>query len=87
MGIVALRAFGDRYGLMFAFPFLQPFLHVLMAGKTEGLLLVYNHPFDIATVAIVACEAFSLGKGSVIRAGYLCLNKVSMTLSAHLRAR
>src|SRR4030067_1450679 len=86
MGIMALRAFSDRDGLMVAFPLLHPFLQVLMTGKTEGLLFVYNHSLDITAVAIMACEAFPLGKGSVIRAGHLCFNEVAVTLFAHLRA-
>jgi hypothetical protein len=61
---------------------LYAFIEVIMAGKAQGTLFVYNHPGDVASVDIVACEAHLFDKGHMVRAAHSLLHEVVMALNA-----
>ena len=84
VGTVALRTFTVHNRRVFAFAGHQSLTQVFMAGKTKRPLFAHDHSCVVRRMGVMACKAFSLCEGIMVRTARLGLHEITVTRSAHL---
>ena len=67
VGAMALGAVAVEIRGMFPISLLEPFVQLIMASGAQILLILDDHPSDVAGMGIMTGQTLSIGKGLMVR--------------------